>query len=863
MATQSEQAERTLLTPTGRIASEDEAVGQTARELRAPRERQPFTLIVWAMVLLGLGIYLYGIRQELPFAPLADEASIVQRAVRIAGSGDLNPGWFGHPGSTVVYPLAGIFHLTHSGEWLVPHQNGITRYQPALADYFLLGRLLSVAYAVLTIPLVYAVGSRVFGSRAGIIGASLYLTYPIVAEYAQYVRPEAAATFFGMLSLWLYCRMYDRPSAKHRLAAGLITGLAIGTRYFMVVLLPILVGVQLLKRELDSPQPNAPEARRPLPAVLGGILVTLAAAAVGFAVSTPFFFLDFPTAIGDLRAEATKSALGADGLSPLGNFLWYLQVALPGSVTWPQLGLAAIGLLVVFMRRRTLQVLLVAFMILFLIANSANNLHWRHWTFELLPLVALLAGLSVDTIARDLAIRLRFRVWLEWALIVLLVALASVQPVGMLITQQVAHGSTSTRVLARNWILENLPRGSRVAQESYTLPLGAEGFVALEQESLASNTLDSFRDDGFRHLVVSSYVYSRYFREPQRYQREVAFYEDLFNRGSLLKEFRPTATTPGHLVRVYELPEQDNTLIANGSFETGLGGWAVHGAGDPRQELETSRSAGGTNSLRFTSGTGASWVQYELVGWLPGDTVTYSIDTLTESGASAETHLAFHDSVTQKWSVIAGNPIPPDGQWHTLRGSAILPASTTSVYLKVFAPGATVVWVDNVQSHRKGEAVKPRVSAGAPETQLAVNGTFEQSSAGWATGGAGSPRVRVTSDRSTEGNQSLEFIATQANSWAHHELRGWAPGDTITYTVDVYAEPDANGVRQAGAVHFGFQGPNGWRTGADRPVYADKSWHRTTGSFKIPEGTTDLLIKVYSLREGGMFIDRLTVRKGQ
>jgi hypothetical protein len=31
--------------------------------------------------------------------------------VHIAATGDPNPGWFNHPGSTVIYPLAGLFHV--------------------------------------------------------------------------------------------------------------------------------------------------------------------------------------------------------------------------------------------------------------------------------------------------------------------------------------------------------------------------------------------------------------------------------------------------------------------------------------------------------------------------------------------------------------------------------------------------------------------------------------------------------------------------------------------------------------------------------------------------------------------------------
>src|SRR5262249_43024878 len=63
-----------------------------------------------AIVLLSLGAHLWGLTGDLPM-PEVDERYFITPATYIAARGDLNPHWFGHPGSTVIYPLAAAFRL--------------------------------------------------------------------------------------------------------------------------------------------------------------------------------------------------------------------------------------------------------------------------------------------------------------------------------------------------------------------------------------------------------------------------------------------------------------------------------------------------------------------------------------------------------------------------------------------------------------------------------------------------------------------------------------------------------------------------------------------------------------------------------
>lgn len=71
-------------------------------------------------------------------------------------------------------------------------------------------RAFSVAASAATIPLVYLIGKRLFGARAGLIAALLLAVHPAHVAYAQEARSYALVVFLLCLSTWLLLRCVDR-----------------------------------------------------------------------------------------------------------------------------------------------------------------------------------------------------------------------------------------------------------------------------------------------------------------------------------------------------------------------------------------------------------------------------------------------------------------------------------------------------------------------------------------------------------------------------------------------------------------------------------------------------------------------------
>ena len=498
------------------------------------------TAIHWAVVgitFLSFCMNLWGFRKNLPLFEEVDEKdNRVVPAVRMATQASLNPGWFGHPASTVIVPMAATYRILHG-------RNAESVYEVNPAGFYLIGRFLSVAYATLCAPLIYLLGRRVFGVAVGLIGGWFYAFYLSAVYHAQVVRSDSAATCFGLLGLWLMLRLLDSSSLRRQVLAGSAAGLAIASRYFLVALVPVLLVVDALVLRRTA----TPRRRALIPAALG-----LAAIAAAFAVSTPYLFLDWGNSIATVLPEARATHLGADGLSRPGHLWWYVSQALPLSLSWPQVIMALLGLVLVLLEGRVRQLLLVLYVAVFLAIISLPALHWERWLIPVLPIFAFFVAHGIVSLGR----RLFASTQIQTGFIVVCAIALTLLPASQSVPYTLREAKKSTRILAREWIVDNLPAESRIVEEGYAAYLGGTAFEFTEKYTLADyGAPEDYAQEGHDYLIASEGIYGRYYREPERYAAEIAFYEALLGCDCLVQEFPSSLTQGGPTIRIYSLAE--------------------------------------------------------------------------------------------------------------------------------------------------------------------------------------------------------------------------------------------------------------------------------------------------------------------
>ena len=87
-----------------------------------------------------------------------------------------------------------------------------------------LGRAISAAFGTATIPLVYAIATRVAGRLAGLLSAAFLAFAVLHVRDSHFASTDISMTFFSVLALWCALRLVERGDLVWLVAAGVAVG---------------------------------------------------------------------------------------------------------------------------------------------------------------------------------------------------------------------------------------------------------------------------------------------------------------------------------------------------------------------------------------------------------------------------------------------------------------------------------------------------------------------------------------------------------------------------------------------------------------------------------------------------------------
>ena len=90
--------------------------------------------------------------------------------------------------------------------------------------YMVLGRSISAAFGTATIPLVYAVGTRVSGRLAGLLSAAFLAFAVLHVRDSHFASTDISMVFFTVLALWCALRLVERGDLGWLVASGIAVG---------------------------------------------------------------------------------------------------------------------------------------------------------------------------------------------------------------------------------------------------------------------------------------------------------------------------------------------------------------------------------------------------------------------------------------------------------------------------------------------------------------------------------------------------------------------------------------------------------------------------------------------------------------
>jgi 4-amino-4-deoxy-L-arabinose transferase-like glycosyltransferase len=525
------------------------------------------TLAVGGIFALALAVRVFGIGFGLPYADQPDEPSVADKALKILQSGDLNPHYFVYP-HLYYYMQAALY----GGRILLLKLTGqpINLATVSPTDFYLWGRLLTALLGAGTSLLVFAAGRRLYGAVVGLAAALFIAFNSISITNSQFITTDVPAMFFTTLAFLLIVRLLPpQQAAEQEMAAGrdkshpyetqspqtsnlkpqtyyavvgVAMGLAVGTKYNAAIIgLPFLLA-------------HGYAAGWQLRRFFGlRLWLALGAAALAFALTSPFVLLDLSNALKDIQSVITHYKYsGHPGFQSDQPWLAYLTTMWRDDTLVTLL--AGIGLLIAVLHHRAADVVLLSFPLAYYIAMSQYIVIFPRNLLPMLPFVAILAALPLDWVWGELG-RRAWRVpqrALASALVV--VALISVAlPAYAAFQNDTKNSIPDTRAEASAWLNSNAPPGAKLWLEPFSLLLPADRYVIQGGDGVIGHDIGWYAQQRFDYLVVSEGYYGKFLADPQQYKDEAVGYSNWFKTAApyLAAEFPRSEERPGPGLRIY------------------------------------------------------------------------------------------------------------------------------------------------------------------------------------------------------------------------------------------------------------------------------------------------------------------------
>jgi Dolichyl-phosphate-mannose-protein mannosyltransferase len=287
------------------------------------------------------------------------------------------------------------------------------------------GRLMTVAFDLTALILLYAVIAEMTGQSLGaLFGALLYGIFPMQVIYSHFMRTHVLSNLLCVVVIWLSVKVLQRRRWWLFIITGVVAGLAATTRYPVGPVLSIPCLFLLFQNDrTEAPWPR--RLRKAIGDLLTGPLwLLLAGFVIGVFLGEPMLFLDFRRVVHEVSFQTSHySPPGARNPFDLAPIWTYFSVLVPYA-TYPLLWVVIYfsALYVILCRRfRHIGIPLCLFVAFYSypMAKSYINIFARQ-VMILLPVFCIFAGLAFEDMLPKLLKR-RFMFALVMILIVLLV----------------------------------------------------------------------------------------------------------------------------------------------------------------------------------------------------------------------------------------------------------------------------------------------------------------------------------------------------------------------------------------------------------------------------------------------------------
>ncbi len=462
-----------------------------------PPSLMQVSLILSAIMLLGLYLRIPFLDNGLPYLYDEDEAHHVNRVIEMAKNKDLNPRYFHKPSLHFYLRLPAValsIEIEKLRGKIQSAQDVRTRDNFGIADYafstsnsliIVAARSISLIASLGIIILSYLTAKLLLLSRRAALLSALFVSLsPALIEYSCLVNVDTLMAFFCLWSVYSALRLFDNFSIGNFVALCVLSGLAVSTKYNCapIAALPLLL--------LFIPSRRATFSR---------LLLAIFLPLISFVAATPYLVSSWALFLQHVRFEvwhyAVAGHVGNEASPGLEQALFYSSwIAKDALGHLIAIG-ALLGLLALLRAPQKKLVVFIFFPLLYLVLMLCQKVHFPRNMLVMLPFVSILcAHFLRSSVERDMLL------WL--ALPIIFIA----EPiVNAFQSRQLAATRHDSRRDAETWITTNRQGLLEVALEG-TLQFAPSLRVlpAIAPLKLETRTMLDLYQQGYDWVVVPS-----------------------------------------------------------------------------------------------------------------------------------------------------------------------------------------------------------------------------------------------------------------------------------------------------------------------------------------------------------------------
>jgi hypothetical protein len=307
---------------------------------------------------------------------------------------------------------------------------------------FVSGRMVSVIFGTLTIPLVFIIGRELQGARAGLLASLFIALLPLHVVHAHYLTADVSMCFFLLLTFLVTLLTFRSSHRSLYILQGLLCGFTVATKYNSSFMVFAIIASHFLQRETSWK--------------LKGIAYFFIPA--GFLIGEPYALLSF----NEFYLQANSFLFGDSGSKGnMGmaflNLPLHLKYMFFNTMGIFPFGVSCVGILFLLRRRLKQDIFLLSALAAFSASVVFSNYVMARYTVPFVALLTIGSALFIDQLKGK---RLRFSLITLVALFELCISVANVNVM--------ANEHTANK--AARWIDETIGEGSSIGRDSRSVP---------------------------------------------------------------------------------------------------------------------------------------------------------------------------------------------------------------------------------------------------------------------------------------------------------------------------------------------------------------------------------------------------------